>query len=70
MNILKDYWEQNKKGYLISLVVAIIGGLFILLAMHTFNSLNALIVIIACPIILFVLSFLLFIFLSLGKKNN
>lgn len=68
--MLKDYWEQNKKGYIISSIVTIIGGLFILLVMHTFNELNALIVIIACPVILFALSFLLFLFLSSGKKNN
>lgn len=69
MNKLKQFWEQNKKGYIISLVVTIIGGLFLLLAMHTFNELNAFIVFVLCPIFLFVSSFMLFLFLSAGKEK-
>jgi Na+-driven multidrug efflux pump len=61
MNSLKQYWKQNKNGYIISSILAVIGGILILLFMKTINELTIAFVIIGTPIFLFVSGFLVFL---------
>lgn len=68
MNLLKQYWEQNKKGYIISSGLTIFGGILILLFMETISEVSIIFIVIGSPIALFIFSFGLF--LIFGKKEG
>jgi hypothetical protein len=71
MNLIKEFWKQNKKEYLISLVSAILGGYLIVSILNNGVNGNAVWFIpVFCTIFLSLASFLLWLFLGGAKKDE